>query len=1058
MVALAKSYGMPAVGLTDHGNMYGAIDFYKTCKKNGIKPIIGVEAYIAPRTRFDREAGIDTMKATSHLTLLAKNETGYRNLMKLSSKASLEGFYYKPRMDHELLREHREGLICLSGCLGGELAKALWARDQDRANNVVETYLDIFGKENYYIEIMRHPGLPRMEEITDALIDLAHKRKIPLVGTQDCHYLHTSDSKAHDTLLAVQTGNQVDDANRLSLREDDFSFISPEIAIKNFRHTPEAAENTLAIAERVDIELKLGQWVFPNFVVPFGTTHDSELRRLAYEGFPVRNLKKDETYTKRLEYELKVISDKGYAAYFLVVADFIRYASEHDILTNIRGSVAGSLTTYLLHITSVDPITYHIPFERFLNPERPSAPDIDMDFADNRRDEVIDYAKKKYGEDNVAQIGTFGAMLARGSVRDVARALGHPYAIGDKISRLIPMGSQGFPMTIERALKLEPDLLKLYKEDALTTEIIDVAKQLEGCVRHVSVHAAGVVISPTDLTNHVPLQLDPKGGKKITQYDMHAVEDAGLVKFDFLGIRNLAILGDAVKIVERTHGIKIDLDNIPLDDKATYAMLARGETMGLFQLNGAGMTKYLTELRPSTIHDINAMVALYRPGPLESIPEYIRRKHDPTKVKYMDARMQHFLKDSFGIIVYQEDVMLIAIELAGYSWLEADKLRKAMGKKIPKEMEAQKEKLIQGLTGGGMTKERADKLWALIEPFAAYGFGKAHAASYGLVAYQTSYMKANYPAEYMTAVLIADSGDVEKVATIIHECKRMAIPVLPPDVNESYANFTLIKAKDLPSSIPEESRRDTIRFGLATIKNLGSDVVEALIIEREKGGKYKNFSELLDRIRHKNLNRKSLEALIKAGAMDALETRANMLGNLEIALLDAREANKMSQNQSSLFGLMTDDVKITRRTLKQFPEIELTQKLLWEKELLGLYISGHPLDAFREQFAKNGNSIKNVREVGAGKLVMLGGIVEEVREIMTKKNERMAFVRFADFSDSIEIVFFPRIWTDARELVVQDAIVALRATTSSRNDELSLIAEAVKRLDSPLNPEKGVDP
>ena len=793
MVSLAKRYKKPALALTDHANLYGALEFYKKCKAEGIKPIIGVEAYITPGSRFDKRPGIDTTRY--HLTLLAKNAVGYKNLIQLVTLSHLEGYYYKPRMDKEILRKHSQGIIALSGCFGSELSRAFRNGKGDEAERIVREHQEIFGVENYFLEIMHHPGVEGIEKVQNEIIRLSKKLHIPLVATQDSHYLHSDDMQAHETLLAIQTNADLKDENRFSMNSDDFSFIDTEKAYEYFKDAPEAVENTGKVADMCDIELELGKWVFPNLPLPDGTTYDDELRRLVYAGIQKRNLPASEEIQQRIEYELQIIRNKGYSPYFLVVADLIEYAQKNGILTEIRGSVAGSLITYLLSVTHVNPLEYKLPFERFLNPERPSAPDIDMDFADNRRDEVIEYARKKYGEDKVAQIGTFGIMMAKGSVRDVARALGHPYSIGDKISRLIPMGSQGFPMTIDRALETVPEHKELYEHDSTSKEIIDLARRLEGCVRHISVHAAGVVIAPRPLSEFVPTQLDPRGGKIITQYDMYAVEDAGLLKFDFLGIKNLAILENAVRLVKKFHDISIDIQNIPLDDKKTFAMLAKGETMGLFQLNGSGMTRYLKELKPTTIHDINAMVALYRPGPMDTIPQYIERKRNPHLVSYLDPRMKKYLDQSYGLIVYQDDLLFSAIELAGYSWLEADKFRKAVGKKIPAEMAAQKEKLIKGIVANGQTEAFAEKLWKLFEPFQAYGFNKAHAASYGRVAYQTAYMKANFPVEYMTAILTADAGDVEKISEAIAECVRMGIPVLSPDVNESFGDFTVVSGQ-----------------------------------------------------------------------------------------------------------------------------------------------------------------------------------------------------------------------------------------------------------------------
>ncbi len=1035
MIELAKEYGMPAIGLTDHGNMYGAIEFYKACKDAHIKPIIGVEAYIANRTRFDKEPTLDNKRY--HLTLLAKNKTGYQNLIKLVTASHLEGYYYKPRMDLDLLRTHAEGLICLSGCFGSELSHALRNKHEVEAERVAHLYRDIFGSENYFFEIMHHPGVPGLMDVREQIITLGKKLGIPLVATADSHYLHEDDTRAHETLLAIQTNSDMNDENRFSMASDHFAFITTETAYTFFKDTPEAVENTSKIADMCDITLELGSWVFPDLKIQEGTTYDEELRRVVYEGIAKRGLEETTEIRDRIEYELDIIKKKGYAPYFLVVADLLKFAKENNIYTTIRGSVAGSLVTYLADITKVNPLEYKLPFERFLNPERPSAPDIDMDYADNRRDEVIQYAKDKYGTDKVAQIGTFGTMLARGVVRDVARALGHPYTIGDKISKLIPLGSQGFPMTLDRALDMEPELATMYATDATVKEIIDLGKKLEGCVRHVSVHAAGVVIAPTSLSAFTPTQFDPKGGKVITQYDMHAVEDAGLLKFDFLGIRNLSILADAVKIVEREHGIAIDIENIPLDDLKTFIMLAKGETMGLFQLNGTGMTRYLMELKPSSIHDINAMVALYRPGPMECIPQYIERKHNSALINYLDPRMKEILSQSYGVITYQDDVLLIAINLAGYSWLEADKLRKAMGKKIPAVMEAEKEKLTKGLIANGMTPKKADDLWHLIEPFAAYGFNKAHAASYGRVAYQTAYMKANYPVEYMSAVLTADSGDVEKVAEIVAECKRMGIHVLPPDVNESFGQFTIITG---------DNASQKIRFGLFTIKNFGEGIGTAIIDEREKGGKYTSIANFLERIKDRNLNKKSLEALVQCGALDQFEERGSMLGNTETLLAYNKETAANNGAQISLFGSLPVQMVPALRLLPIAP-MPLREKLRFEKELLGLYISGHPLDAFRAKLAERKTNLKMLREQShEGMLAVASGLVGNAKQILTKKGDKMLFLTMEDTTDNLEVVIFPKILTQFGDLLQAENCVSIKGKISKRNGTLSMIAEAVKEL------------
>ncbi len=1050
LVLLAKKHKMPALAITDHGNMYGAIEFYKLAKKEGIKPIIGVEAYITAGNRKDRTAEAGGAKRYYHLTLLAKNLEGYKNLIKLVTLANLEGYYYKPRMDKEILRKHSAGIIALSGCLGGELSQTVMRGDMNKADELVREYQDIFGKENYFIEIQCHPAVENDKIVRTSLIELSKKHNILIVGTQDSHYPRSDDHNAHHTLLQINTQGDVKDGAKFEFSNDDFSFIDTEKALEVFKDIPEAVTNTMKIADMCNLELELGKWVFPDFKVEDGKSYNEKLSELTYAGFNRLKLKETPEIKERVEYELKIIKDKGYAPYFLVVGDLLRYAKKNDILTAVRGSVAGSIVTYLLGITNIDPIEYKLPFERFLNPFRPSAPDIDMDFADNRRDEMIEYVKKKYGEEKVAQIGTFGTMMARGAVRDVARALSYPYTIGDRLSKMIPMGSQGMPMTIDYAMEIVPELKEAYKMEKDTKEIIDLAKKLEGCVRHISVHAAGVVISPLPLIEYVPLQYDPKGENKIiTQYDMYNIEEAGLLKFDFLGIRNLSILADAVTLVKKFYNINIDIENIPLDDKKTFELLASGQTEGLFQLNGSGMTRYLKELKPTSIHDINAMVALYRPGPMESIQEYIKRKHNPRLVKYLDPRMKKFLGESYGLIVYQDDLLFSAIELAGYNWEEADKFRKAVGKKIPAEMAAQREKFAKGIVLNGQTSEFAEKLWKLFEPFQAYGFNKAHAASYGKVAYQTAYMKANYPVEYMTAILTAESGDIEKISEIIKECKNMNISVLPPHINESYGGFTCLP--DIAdSAISEKNKSKKIRFGFYTIKNLGTDISDSMIMERKLNGKFKSISDFLDRIKHKNLNKKSMEALIKSGCMDEWGDRGIMLANLEAMLLYNHEVNKQNENQNSLFSGRTK-ILVQKFKLQNAKEATQAEKLLWEKELLGLYISGHPLDRIREKLESRDINIKKIKEdkknnLGNGVQITIAGIIETVRQVVTKNNERMAFLKILDLTGSIEVVAFPSIFKESIEILVPEKCIAFSGKISLRNGEKSIIMEGVKEI------------
>ena len=1023
LVTNAKTSGMDALALTDAGNLHGAISFYKACTGAGIKPIIGVHAYLAPGSRKDPHERDATL---SRIILLAKNNTGYKNLLSLVTESHLNGFWERPRMDMALLREKSEGLIAILPAHESDTSLLLQKGDREGAGGVLSEYHSIFS-DSLYLEITRHPEKPEREALARAIVTLSRGSGIPLVAGQEVYYLKPEDSSAREVLMRIRDG-----ARGRGVTGLDLSFKSGVEMEKLFSDIPEAIKNTRRIADSVSLSFEFGTWVFPEYSVG-ERTHDEELRALAYAGIPKRGLSETEEVRTRLEYELGIIRTKGFAPYFLVVGDLLRHAREKKILTTIRGSVAGSLVTYALGITNVNPLEYKLPFERFLNPERPSAPDIDMDFADNRRDEMILYAREKYGEDKVAQIGTFGTMLARAAVRDTARALGHSYGVGDRIAKLIPIGSQGFPMTIERALSLEPDLRALHQSDEDVREILELAQKIEGCARHTGVHAAGVVIAPTPLVEWTPLQHDPKGGKLITQYDMHSVEDAGLLKFDFLGIKNLAILADSVERTKEEYGVEVDIEHVPVDDKKTFAMLARGETEGTFQLNGAGMTRFLKELRPSTIHDINAMVALYRPGPMESIPEYIRRKHNPELVRYLDDRMKTILDQSHGVITYQDDVLLIAIHLAGYSWLEADKLRKAMGKKIPKEMEAQHEKFVAGCVANGMEKTKAEHIWNLIAPFAGYGFNKAHAASYGKVAYQTAYMKANFPVPYMASLLTADAGDTEKIAELVAECSRMGIAVLPPDVNESNTGFTIV----------DEGKN--IRFGLVSIKNFGAGVAEAIIEEREKNGPFTGIAHFLSRVGTNGLNRKSLESLIKSGALDSLSTRGTLLSNIDRLLTFQKESREEKLSQDSLFGSLTPSGRLILDETAVEPS--LSERLVWERELLGIYVSGHPLDTFEEKLARVKRSIPDILQSGAGgPPVTLAGMIEEVKTMLTKSGDRMAFVRITDKKGVIEGVLFPRVYKECASFVHPASCVVIRGAISGRNGETSIIIDKVGPL------------
>ncbi len=1023
LVATAKKYEMKALALTDTGNLHGAIEFYKECKKNDIKPIIGVHTYVAPGSRKeDHERDHDLAR----IILLAKNETGYKNLLKIITDSYLTGFCERPRVDLELLKESSEGVIAIIPTHQGETSVLLNQGNATEAAALLSSYKDIF-KDDLYLEITDHPEKKERGALVEKIIELGKAEDVPVVANQEVYYLKPEDREAREVLMRIREGRHATGTTGL-----DLSFKKPKDIEKAFKKIPEAIANSKKIADSIDLDFELGNWVFPDIKIESGLGYQEELSRLAYEGIKTRDLEKTDELVERLEYELGIIKHKGYAPYFLVVGDLLRFAREKGILTTIRGSVAGSLTTYLLGITNVNPLEYKLPFERFLNPERPSAPDIDMDFADNRRDEAINYAREKYGEDHVAQIGTFGTMAARAAVRDTARALGHAYMVGDRIAKLIPIGSQGFPMTIDTALKMEPELKKLYKGDEDVKEIIDLAKKVEGCARQTGVHAAGVVISPTPLIDWAPIQLDPKGGKLITQYDMHSVEDAGLLKFDFLGIKNLAILADAVRMAKEETGDVVDIENVPIDDEKTFKLLATGQTEGLFQLNGSGMTRFLKELKPTNINDINAMVALYRPGPMESIPDYIERKYNPQKITYLDDRMKDILDMSYGVITYQDDVLLISIHLAGYSWLEADKLRKAMGKKIPEEMERQHEKFLKGCVENGMTAEKAAQIWELIAPFAGYGFNKAHAASYGRVAYQTAYMKANYPVPYMTALLTADAGEIDKISILIAECERMGIPVLPPDVNESNTDFTIVE------------NNTKIRFGLVSIKNFGEGVANAIIEEREANGKFESLANFLSRVTSSALNKKGLESLIKSGALDSFANRGTLLHNLEQMLTFHKEAGAEAGAQDSLFGSLTPSHRLD---LEEAPDAAKQDKLVWEKELLGIYVSGHPLDQYEEKLK---NVKKNISQLVDGPKstlpTVVAGMIEDVKPFLTKKGDKMAFVKIGDKSGSLECVVFPKLYEQCNGLLFQSSCVVTKGSLSARNGETSLIIDKIQSL------------
>lgn len=1030
LVKKAKEDGQFALALTDHGAMHGMIEFYQECIKEGIKPILGLEIYVAARTMKDKQPRIDS--SSYHLILLAKNETGYKNLMKITSVAHLEGYYYKPRIDKKTLKKYADGLIACSACVQGEIPRKSLENIAE-GRKALKEYLEIFSKEDFYLEVQHHPNtVPEQKKANENIFKLAEEFDLKVVATNDAHYVNSEDNVAHDALLCLQTGKLVSDQNRMSMSGDDYSLLPAAKMEENFADHPEVISNTIEVAKKCNIEIELGKFKFPEYPLPEGETYESYLQKLIKERLPKTVDKILPEMQERIDYEFKVIKDKGYLGYFLIVQDFFQFAKEQEIPTNTRGSAAGCCISYALGITAkqLNPLDYELPFERFLNPFRPSAPDIDADIADTGRDQIIQYVARKFGKNRVAQIITFGTMAARMAVRDVGRVLGMSYSEVDIIAKLIP------PMktTLDQALDTIAELKNLYQSDAQIKKCIDIARRLEGVVRHASVHAAGVVIAPDEITDYTPVMMDAKGERLITQYEMHAVgeDGVGLIKMDFLGLANLSIIQNVIKIVNKTRGIKINLDEIPLDDKKTFELLSRGETIGIFQLESEGMRKNIKELRPTTIHDIMAMVALYRPGPMAFIPEYISRKRDPSKIRYSDPRMEKFLDKSLGLIVYQDDVLMIALELAGYNWEEVDKFRKAIGKKIVKEMAAQKEKFFKQIIERGMRESVAEELWSQIETFAGYGFNKAHAASYGLVAYQTAYLKSNFPPEYMSALMTSNKDDLDKLALEIEECKRMGIEVLPPSVNESFVDFGVVK--------------DTgnVRFGLSAIKHVGEAVAEEIVEERKTAGKFTDMENFITRLGTKVINKKSLEALAMAGALDDLAERAEIIFNMDRILSYAQGIKKTANaQQNSLFS--EDSIETAKIEFEETKPADKKQRLSWERELLGMYISEHPLSEIEPLIVPyQQKKIIEISPSMENDFVRIAGIITSVQTIVTRKsNQKMAFIKVEDQSKNIEVLVFPKIFAATPDLFTPDKVVIIDGFVSNKDGELKILAEEI---------------
>ena len=1049
LLAKAKDFGMPAVALTDHGGLYGAFKFFIKAKEMGVKPIIGVEIYKAKKSRFDRQGIVD--KDQYHLVLLAKNLTGYKNLLKLVTKANLEGFYYRPRVDFEVLEKYHEGIIALSGCLNGEIPSLILENQISQAEKVLERYITIF-PDNFYLEFQRHPKISSLDKVNKELLILSRKYGVPIVATNDVHYLEAEDAYAQEILLCIQTLRTVYEKNRplTMLETPDFYFKSAAEMRGSFVDLPEAVENTLKIADQCNVEIPYGQWILPDFKTPQAEPVNEYLKDLVRSRVSRLEKEKKDVVDKRLDYELDIINKKGYATYFLIVQDFVNWAKKNNIAVGPgRGSVAGSLVAYVLGITDINPLEYNLPFERFMNPDRPTPPDIDIDFADVRRDEVLRYVTKKYGEDKVAQIITFGTMEARLAIRDVSRALGMSYAQGDRLAKMIPPGRQGFSMSIAQALEESAQLKFAYQSEEDTKKILDIARKIEGLPRHASVHAAGVVIADKALTEYVPLQRESKENRIITQYDMYCLDlnavsgnkAVGLLKVDFLGLRNLTILEKAIEYLPKSTGLKIDIHHVPLDDKKTYDLISRGETVGVFQLESSGMRRLAKDLKPNRMSDISAMVALYRPGPMDLIPLFLANKKNPKQVKYLHPDLKSILEETYGILVYQEQVMEIANKLAGYSMSKADNLRMAMGKKKKEMMKKEKEKFLEGCVNNGYKKSLAEKIFNFIEKFAAYGFNKPHSASYGLIAYWTAYMKANYPVEFMTALLSAELQGIAgpmreiKMAQAIEECRRMEISVLPPDINKSGQSF----------GIEEKA----IRFGLTAIKNVGAAAIDAILTAR-KAGLFKSFKDFLYRVDLRRVNKKTVESLIKSGAFNQYANRATLLANYPKMVKEISDSKiEVEKGQFSLFGQQSPQAKLkdSFTPVEDFNEDEILQM---EKEIIGFLITKNPLLKFEGIIKKKvTKKIGDISQEDVNKTYILAGIVSAKKIIKTKKNNsEMAFINLFDETGSIECVIFPKLFARLRDVIAINRVIMFKGKVNDRDGRLSVLIDNAVDLDN----------
>ncbi|HEX8941036.1 MAG TPA: DNA polymerase III subunit alpha, partial [Candidatus Limnocylindrales bacterium] len=1025
LVETSVKHGFDSLAVTDHGALYGSVAFYQAATKAGIKPIIGVETYVARRSMRDKEGKADAQPY--HLVLLAQDWQGYLNLCRLVTDAHLDGYYYKPRIDREHLAKYSQGLIGLSACLGGEIPKALETDDWESARRLAGEYGEIFGRDRFFLELQDH-GLAEQRRLNEQLLRLAPETGLPLVVTNDLHYVAEGQSEAHDVLLCVGTGSNLDTPGRLRFETHDFWVKSAAQMAALFPDQLQAIRNTRRIAEMTDLRMPFGETRIPSFPVPGGETIETWLRAECQRGLEARYGTVTPELQARLDYELSVIIPMGYAGYFLIVADFTRFAREQGIATTCRGSAPGSIVTYTLGITPVDPIAYQLPFERFLNPDRVTMPDIDVDFEDGRREEVIAYVARKYGSDHVAQIITFGTMLARAAIRDVGRVLGLSYGEVDRIAKAVP---NQLGIKLDEALEVSPQLREQYEGDGQVRRLVDLAKQLEGVARNASTHAAGVVISREPLTELMPLQRATNSDAVMTQYEMHAVDALGLLKFDFLGLSNLTILRQAVELIAAHRGVTVDLERIPLDDARTFELLASGETTGVFQLESAGMRRYVRELRPTSVYDLAAMVALYRPGPMDNIPAYIRRKHGEEAVTYLHPLLEPYLERTYGIFVYQEDIMSASIALAGFTGPEADTLGYAIRKKKAQLMRDMREKFVRQAAERGVPPQVIDQVFAAFQPFERYGFNKAHATCYGLVAYQTAYLKANFPVEYMTSVLTAFRDNEEKVAAAVAECRRVGIEVRPPDVHASHVEFTV--------------EGEAIRFGLLAVKNVGEGAIESIVAARQEGGDFRSLTDFCSRVDLRLVNKRVLESLVKVGALNAFGHPAALLAGVDDALAagGATQRDRLT-GQTSLFDLGGGgDAAALEKALPTVPEAPLRERLRWEKELLGLYLSDHPLQDIADQVGEYvtaySGDLKD--ESLDGQRVVVGGVVAGLRTVITKNRDTMAVVTLEDLQGTIEVVVFPRLYAQTGGTWVEGAILLVAGRVDHRGDEASVLAD-----------------